>query len=309
MTTIDLLAVITDARSLRPNTKRNYANAVKQWLDFAGRDPRGWTAAVGQAFYDQLLANGTSAETANNMITSGLAFAFKRAGALYGIPDITPAINRYKPTTDPDDAGVRHALTSPQAKALLAACAGASLAAQRDHAVTVLGLYTGMRRMSLVSVDLSAVAPHDGYVTVRVLLKGGHLHDVPLDARAWALTAAYRARLSLGGPLFPSIPRARATAGAPLGVEVPAGRITEDGLYRALAKRAATAKLRDFHPHIFRHTFATWCRAAKIEDYLIEVVTGHKSNRGLVDRVYTDRAALHADVARRCYEAVTARLT
>lgn len=305
--TIDLHAIINDARSLRPNTKRNYLNAVNQWIAFAGADPAGWTALRCQAFYDQLIASGTTPETANNMITSGLAFAFRRAGALHGIPDITTAVNRHKLVTNPDADGVRHALTPAQAKALLAACAGDTLAAQRDHAAAVLGLYTGMRRMSLVSAD-AVGRPGPGYVTLRVLLKGGSLYDVPLDDRAWAKTAAYRARLTPGGPLFPAIPRARATVGTPLGVETPAGRITEDGLYRALTKRAAAAKLRDFHPHIFRHTFATWCRQAKIEDYLIEVVTGHKSNRGLVDRVYTDRPALHAEVARRCYDAITEKL-
>lgn len=307
---IDLLDLITKARSLRPNTKRAYENAVRQWIDFAGGDSRNWTAATGQAFYEALLAQGIATETANNMISGGLAFAFKRAAALHGIANPIDAIDKVKVVDDGDDG--RHALTSPQAKALLVACNGKSLIDLRDHALVTIGLYTGMRRMSLVDIDQDRVVDQGSYVTLNVLLKGGARYKVPLASSAWKLTARYReglakARGRAGGPLFPGLVL-RAAPGHPFGELTVGKALSEDGLYRALQKRAKAAGLSKFHPHLFRHTFATWCRSAGVEDYLVEVVTGHKSNRGMVHRVYTDETVLYADVAARCAAAVTARL-
>ena len=324
MTQLDLLEIVQGARRLRPNTKRAYANVVRQWLLFAGGAPAHWTVAVGQAFYDHLIAGGVTIATANSMITGGLAFAFERAAALHGVPNIVAGIDRAKSGLGDDGPVVQRAMTSPQAKALLAACVGKRLQDRRDYAVTLIGLYTGMRRMSLVDIDLGRVADHGAFVTLSVLLKGGKRYDVPLDSRAWALTAEYRAGLQTakttspgltsaylkgGGPFAPAFTAPRLVPGQLATAVTIAGTISEDGLYKSLQKRAETAGLTKFHPHLFRHTFATWCRSAKVEDYLIEVVTGHASNRGLVDRVYTDRLEMAADVARRCYEAVTDRLT
>lgn len=318
---IDLLKLVEDARRLRPNTKRAYANAVRQWLDFAGQDPTGWTGATCQAFYDQLVARISVA--ASNVMIDSLSWAFSRAAALappgVHIVDVTQAVDRYKTNSDLGSGAPvrRHALTAPQARKLLDACKGWDLLDLRDHAIVLLGLYTGMRRMSIVSADLARFVDHGTFVTLNVQLKGGSHYDVPLDARAWVQTQAYRAALAAAHPgvprtrpLFPAIRQLRPTIDAPRGQrEVSAHAMTEDGVYRALAKRADVAGLPTFSPHLFRHTFATWCRADRVPDYLIEVVTGHKSNRGMVDRVYTDRDALSADVARQCYEAVSRRLT
>lgn len=314
---IDLLKLIDEARRLRPHTKRGYANAVRQWLTFAGTDPHSWTVARCQAFYDQLVTR-VSIATANVML-GALSWVLSRAAALYphaGVVDVTAAVDRYK-TEGEDTLGKspnrrRHALKAAQARKLLEACAGGDLLDLRDHAAVLLGLYTGMRRMSLVSVSLAGVVDHGAFVTLNVVLKGGGRYDLPLDTRAWGLLAPYRAALARAGhrsTLFPSIRQPHASIDAPLGQRTIGTRgMTEDGLYRALARRARAAGLATFSPHLFRHTFATWCRADKVPDYLIEVVTGHKSNRGMVDRVYTDTTALYADVARQCYDAVNRRL-
>lgn len=314
---IDLLQIVNGARSLQPNTRRSYANVIRQWLAFAGTNPDGWTVAACQAFYDQLV-NSTSIETANVMLTGGLSYALARAAALHpraGVADVTRAVDRYKANQDPDAEGKRHALTAPQARKLLTACDGVSIIDLRDRAIVTLGLYTGMRRMSLVGVDLTRVRDHGPYVVLKVPIKGGAFYNVPLDARAWAATAPYRAALQRhrpeAGPMFPSFQKPRPTVDDPIGQRaVGAHAMTEDGLYRALNRRAEAAGLQAFSPHIFRHTFATWCRGEpfRVPDHLIEVVTGHKGQRGMVDRFYTDRDQLAADVARQCYEAVTHRL-
>lgn len=315
--TIDLLALVADARSLRPHTKRAYDNAVRQWLAFAGGEPSNWTAAAAQAFYDQLLKR-VSVATANGILTGGVSFALKRAHALgFDVRDVTVAVDKAPVVGDGEQ---RHALTPTQARALVSACNGTRLIDLRDRALTLLGLYTGMRRMSLVTVDQRRVGDHGSYVVLRVPIKGkGGTYDVPLDVRAWSQLRPYREALAYAAAaaganrppawLFPSIGLAQPSMAAPLGeVAVGEGHITEDGLYRALRKRAEAAKI-GFHPHLFRHTFATWCLQAGIPDGLVEVVTGHKGQRSMVESVYKDKDAMKADVSRRCYEAIRDRLT
>lgn len=324
----DLLRLVAEAESLRPNTRRAYTNAVRQWLAFAGNSPQNWTAPVAQAFYKSLLAptkdakgaviDGLTTATANNMLRGGVSFVLTRANALgcEGVRDVTKAVDYRKVHDDADAPSKRHSLTAPQARALLSTCEGNRLIDLRDHAMVILTLYTGMRNMSLVAVDLAAVKEFDSYVTLHVPIKGGATYNVPVDKRAWTLTAAYRKALGKARgvtpneqPMFPSIGQPYPTAKNVVGdVAIGQGRITTDGWYRAVTKRAETAKLPHFHPHLFRHTFSTWCRTAGVEDYLIEVITGHKGARGMVDRVYADKDAMKATTAARCYEAVTAKI-
>lgn len=310
---IDLIALVENANSLRPTTKRGYLVVVKQWLDFAGADPSNWTAATCQAFYNHLLTR-VSVKTANAMITGGLTYAFDRAHALHHIPNVVAAIDRSKSPVDPDDDPAGRALTGKQAREFLAAAEGSSLSARRDHALITLGLYTGMRRMSLVSLDTNNAAVREGYVGLKVLLKGGDWYYVPLDLRGWGQLTVYRSALKelrpKDGPLFPRIRQAsKASLDAPLGIITPGDRITEDGVYKTLVAKATSAGLTDFHPHMLRHTFVTWCRQAGIDADTVSMITGHKSPTGhtMIDH-YTDKTGIYAGAAARCYEAVAAQL-
>ena len=66
--------------------------------------------------------------------------------------------------------------------------------------------------------------------------------------------------------------------------------LTPDGLYKALQKRAAAAGIVDFHPHILRHTFVTWMRAAKVPTEHVAAVTSHASGdegrASVMERIY-----------------------
>lgn len=308
--TIDLIKLVEQANSLRPLTKVGYRLTVQQWLTFAGADPTGWTVPVCQAFYDHLLATGLSPKSANGKMTGGLSFVFRRANAMFGFPNIVAGTDLVKPTADPDDALVRHALTSHQARALLAACDGDDVVSQRDHALVVLGLYTGMRVTSLRSLDTSNAMVMGGWVNLKVELKGGAWYYVPIDPRAWALTEPYRRQLArlrpTPGPMFTRIPRPQVTVTAPLGVSVPGTRLTS--IYAVLKARAGVAKLPTFHPHKLRHTFVTWCRVARVEPDLVAVITGHKRSPSGMVGYYTDKAALYEQAVLQCYEAVTKQL-
>lgn len=304
---IDLLKLVQDARSLRANSKRAYAVAVRQWLEFAGSDPAGWTPVKAQAFYDHMLDRGQlSAATLNNVTVVGLQFAFDRANTLYGIPNPIGAIDPVKPPRDQD--AVRRALTAPQVKALLAACAGSRLIDLRDRAIVTLGLYTGMRAMSLAALTATWEAGDDAtYWLCRVPLKGGALYSVPVAAQVRAAIQPYVDAVA-AAPADRLFRRVRSSI-TPTGDEAtPGAALSEDGVYRALRARGVAAGL-TFHPHLLRHTFVTWCRRAGVDEMLVAAVTGHKprSNVQMLD-TYTDKRQLARDAARLCYAAIAARL-
>jgi integrase len=256
-----------------------------------------------QEFYEALLSDGLSVQSANNMVTGGLAYVSGRINALYGLPNFAAAVDKAKT----GDIEPRHALIASQARGLLAAAGNGNgdLLAQRDYAACYLGLFTGMRAVSLVGISLERVVEGPEAVLLNVIVKGGRRADIPIAPWVWARLAGYREALDREtGPLLPRVTQVSIKTD----VRAATSSMTTNGLYKALKRVADRVPLPKFYPHIFRHTFATWCRQAKIEDYLIEVVTAHKSNQGLVARVYTDREALHAEVASRCADAIEAKL-
>lgn len=313
---MDLLSLIDESRKLSPATKKSYTYGVKKWLEYAGTDPANWTLSTCQAFYDKLIADGLNVDTAKGIVKGSVSFALRRAsGYDRSIIDVTKKVDCYKRVFDADDASNRHALTGPQVKALLAVCGGSDLVAMRDHALIVLGLYTGMRRTSITTIDTDTVIDKGTHVTLRAYVKGGYWDRIPLDKRAWELTAPYREALVIArryrgahcDALFPRF-APRLLPGHVIAPIIPVTRLSPDGLYKALDERAKAAGITPFFPHLFRHTFISWCRVAGIEDYLIEIITRHRGSTSLINRVYTDKELLESDVTRQCYETITEAL-
>lgn len=321
MTQPDLSGLIEAANSLQPNTKRSYKNAVRLWLEFAGTDPRSWTVATAQAFYDDLITR-TSVQHANGVVTGGLAFALRRAVALEwsGVRDVTVGVDKKKvhgeALDDDGDPDGGRALTPAEAGRLLAACNGPELNDQRDRAIVTVGLYTGMRRMSLVDASFARMKVTPLVVMLNVLIKGGSRYNVPLAAAVWDGLGPYFAALgraggstAASGALFPPIGQRRPTAKDPIGqVTVYPRHMSTDALRKTLRARADQAGIPDFHPHMLRHTFSTWTRLAEVPNYLIETITGHQGGKSIIDRVYFDRGAAVADAVDKCYAAITAQL-
>lgn len=300
---IDLLEYIERSKRLRPSTRRGYIAVVKSWLAFAGTDPSGWTTERAQAFYDDMLTR-VSVATANSAVSAALGYVFSRAEEREDIPHVFRHIEMARVQVDPDDAKL-NALSADQAQRLLKACDGPKLGDARDLAILRIGLFTGMRRGSLCTLMQDNVLDEGEFVVLKPEMKGGFFYRMPLDKRAWSLTNTYRQTI---GTRY-MFPRIRIpSAGTKNQIVIEDKPITPDGLYKALAKRAVAAGVDEFHPHSLRHTFVTWCRMAGVPDYIIGVVTGHKGDKNLVNRVYTDKRLLYQDAAKQCFSAVATQL-
>jgi site-specific recombinase XerD len=159
------------------------------------------------------------------------------------------------------DQKVVPALTDPQLKALLAACAGRELRDRRDEAIVRLMLETGLRAGEVVDLRPADLDLAAGTVTVRHG-KGGKGRIVPIGPHAGrALDRYLRARRSH-----------RLADTAPLWLGQRGKGFSYYGLHAALKSRAATAGIEGFHPHLLRHTAAhRWLAAGGSESGLMAV--------------------------------------
>jgi integrase len=130
-------------------------------------------------------------------------------------------------------------------------------------------------------------------------MKGGHTYAVPLCC--YAVSACYDWRVWLNarsvkdGALFRSVSLPNVGGMRKIGPRA----LTPDGLYKALEKRAIRAGVEGFHPHILRHTFVTWMRAARVPSDHVAAITGHATNEdgsraNVMERVYFHKEAVAA---------------
>lgn len=274
-----LHAIVDESPRLSSKTKANYARDLDRWIEYAGGDPRGWTRAKAQAFYNDLLAGGLKPQSANR-IMAGIAHASSWRATREGDEGLHFAVYQAAPRAPRAD---RRSLTPQEAQALLATCAGSSALDLRDRAMIVVGLETGMRRMSLAGMTIEGIqiqAQH-GYPVALVPLKGSHegLHPVPLSDAAMAALQPWldwlRAHKIKQGPVFRSFKRRIGSKGR---IEyTPSSQgLSPHAIYKLIVGRAVAAGLPHLHPHAFRHTFITWRIEAGLQPYQIAVITGHK---------------------------------
>lgn len=315
----DLEAFVTGSRRLAEGTRRNYLRGVQQWIDYAGEDPNTWTPQRARAFYDHLL--DTVSTIAANQAVVGVRYLLGRIEKDYPGRFISPM--RAVELAKIPEGEAQRALTPSEARALLRACDDSSdMIARRDWAIVMLGLATGLRRAGLCDINLDRVR-HDNprHTTyLKITLKGGTPYEVPVANRIWAMVYHRWLQPQLpvptSGPMFRRI--GRVAVGTSQRKIFPTG-LTEDGLFKALAKRAAMASLVDFHPHILRHTMITWLRQgveeasprkpaiAELPFDKIDVITGHKTG-GMAKRVYTDLLTIAPPIAEHASEVVLRNL-
>ena len=282
--------VIIESPKLSEKSKPRYLKTVREFMDHAGWQPSNWTGMAAQSFYNKLLRR-MKPQSANATFTR-LRYASRRVAQLHNNPqlDFASAVE----TAKGDDPEEKRALTYAEAGRLLDACRGPRPIDVRDFAIVTLGLKTGMRRFSMTGIHLSDFGRDRklGHQTVEITLKGGKRFRVPLASAAIEALRPWKGWLTKagvkGGPLFRSVSRPDMRGDVTIGTA-----LSDEGLYKALKKRAEKAGI-EFYPHLFRHTFVTWCKEAGMSDYDIAAVTGHVTGSGgntsTVSRTYTDYA-------------------
>jgi integrase len=273
--------IIADSPELVASTRNKYLRDISAWIEFAGTNPAGWTRYRAQEFYAGMLARGMRPQSANRVMAS-LRYASSWWAKKENNPALDFAIVQKAGATGKRK---RHALEPEEAQLLLLTCAGGTPIDLRDRALMVVGLETGMRRMSLVGMNLEEIKTcREGYPVCPVPIKGGgdERFDVPLSDTAIEALAPWREWLRTQkvtkGAVFRALARRIAQTGKNRGhnVYVVGNRLSTAAIYEIATKRARACGLEHVHPHIFRHTFITWRIQQGFEPYEIASISGHK---------------------------------
>ena len=277
-----ILHQILERSDFSPVTRDKYRRVIDSWLDFAGTDPRGWTRMQAQAWYDATLARGVSPRSAN-VYAASLRYVSKWYATQTGAIDFAVIQTRKSGSNGlrgVGDEAPQRALTRPEAEALLATCAGARTPIEhRDRTLLVLGLETGMRRMSLAGCAFERINKQT--IVVPIKGPGGEVeYPVPLSDAALHAIGTWRAWLRKRdagtiGPLFPRLTRELGPRG--LFVYQLGDGISKSAIYKLVESRARAAGIVGMHPHLLRHTFVTWRQEAGLSPIQIASITGHKT--------------------------------
>lgn len=265
--------IVINAHDIAPTTRATYLRDLNQWIEFAGAEPAGWTRRRAADFYTALLAR-MKPQSANRLMAS-VAYA-SRWWAHY---EHDPALDfGTVQNAKAKDKKPQHALDEPAARQLLNTCDG-SPRGLRDFALIVVGLETGMRRISLTGMMLEDTAPVGRrwpYPATFVPLKGKDPAWVPLSDTALLALQPWLAFLSghnqLEGPMFRPIGR----------YVTPDSKLLSPSMFaKIFRERAKAAGLRHINPHLLRHTFITWREAQGLVPHEIASITHHDLAKAL----------------------------
>jgi integrase/recombinase XerD len=143
----------------------------------------------------------------------------------------------------------------------------------RDRAILEVLYGTGMRVSELSGLSLSDLGSDTGLV--RVLGKGDKERLVPMGRHA---TRALDAWLDRGRPEFEPRRWARRGDAEAVFLNARGGRLTRQGVWGVLKKRARAAGLEDLvHPHVLRHSCATHMLAHGADIRVVQELLGHSS--------------------------------
>jgi len=186
------------------------------------------------------------------------------------------------------------ALDEDEVERLLAAAGGDDPTARRDLAIVELLYGTGMRVSELAGLSLGDLGSERGLV--RVLGKGDKERLVPVGRSAARALEGW-----LGPRGRPALePRRWARRGDAEAVFLNArgGRLTRQGVWGVLKKRARAAGLEDkVYPHVLRHSCATHMLAHGADIRVVQELLGHVSIA--TTQIYTRVSPEHL---RRAYE-------
>lgn len=278
----ELHRVVEGAPDLSASSRDKYLRDLNRWVDFAGASPSGWTRANAQAFYSGLLADGLKPQSAKRLFAS-LQYAARWWSTELNRPDLDFTQIRFAPSELPEK---RHYIQASDAVRMLNAIDQDPFGT-RDFAIIVLGLETGMRRMSLSAL----LAENVGADACRVEIKGsnGQLVTIPLTPTAIAAITPWRTYAKIKrGPLFrPMLPKIDSKGVNRLTIHD--RRMSDDAIYVMMRDRCRTIGLKG-HPHLLRHTFISWRTQQGYLPHEIAVVSKHTVDIGAMKHYIDDDA-------------------
>lgn len=154
--------------------------------------------------------------------------------------------------------------------ALMAACeADPSPAGARDAAIIALMYATGIRRSSVVRLNLADYDPTTGTLRVRQAKRNKeYLAYVAQDGAQRAMADWLAVRGSEAGPLFWPVTK---------GGDLIPRRLSTQAVYNLLIKRAHQAGVKHFSPHDLRRTLAGDLLDAGADIVTVQRILGHAS--------------------------------
>lgn len=266
--------IVANAPDLASGSKDKYRRDLDAWIAYAGQNPKHWTRKTAQAFYNQLLQR-MKPQSANRLMSS-VAYASKWWAHQEGSPDLDFA---HVAKASEQGKEIRHALDPSSAIALLNTTRGNTLLDVRDRCLIIVGLETGMRRMSLGGM-LWERQTQQPYHRTEVPIKGhgSDLFSVPLSDTAMLALMRWREQLDgikakQRGPVFRRLLVDRRSR--KYGYSATDDGISGQTIHKIISTRALVANVGHVHPHLFRHSFVTWRTEMGATNAQIAAVTGH----------------------------------
>lgn len=258
------------ARRLSPNTINDYANTYNKFLTSMGDLP---IDAISPDLVRQfLISQPVSKKTVSNyhvalsaLFTWLIADDLADSNPLHQVPRPKPEKRSIKP------------LTRSDIKALLSACSNskpytrpgksesthAVLTADRDRAILLLLLDTGIRASELTAIKIRHLDLDNR--TIKIFGKGSKERIVPISPRTAQKIWRYLAT------------RPDDTVNQPLFVTLQSEPLTRNRLLKIIYAVASRAGIQDVHPHRFRHTFAIQYLKNGGDPFSLQMILGHSN--------------------------------
>lgn len=263
----DLFLTAKEAERCTARTVKTYRWTLDKfiaWLDTQGvSDAQGITAHRVRLFLAQLDKQGHRAgyiHTYARVVKTWLRFLHADG--------ILPANVMAQVAMPRLDKQILPAYTPDEARALLDACEDA-LDPERDIALVLLLLDTGVRAAELCALTVGDVDAKTGAVTV-TQGKGRKDRIAYIGAKARRAVLRYlltRPTAGKADPLFPS--------------HKTGDHLTPNGLILLCRRLGARAAVADCHPHKFRRTAAIWSLRAGMDLVRLAALLGHEDLKTL----------------------------
>lgn len=252
------------ANNVSPATLRWHTHALRHWLTFCEDNSITTTALVTPRHLRHFLVDLAKRHNpggVSNIYRSVKAFV-RWYAAEYQPLGWTDPLAKVRTPTVPDE--ILSPVPAADVQAMLARCTPRTFTGERDRALLLLLLDTGVRRQEVLDLNIGDVNLETGAVLVRQG-KGRKGRTVFVGARARrALLSYYRMR----GNTDPD---------TPLWLTDEGNRLTITGLREILRRRARSANVAVPTPHSFRRAFAINCLRNGMDLVTLQRLMGHAS--------------------------------